>query len=848
MSPPRLLRVSPSLLLSAVIGLGALCGVSRGAAASQLPGWQPDGSILLPNQWSLKPAGRETPLGDFPLNLAVHPDGRYAAVLHCGWGPHEVRIIDLRTRRAVSQAAISESFYGLSWSADGSALFVSGAGAEVVHAFAFADGYLSARHEVRVRPAEERGVPAGITPARDGRSLFVCELWGQRVTRVALHQGAPTWERTFAAAPSSRKTSPEEGRVLGDAASEAPFPYACVRDDDRDRLYVSLWAQSTVLVLDARTGADLARWPVGPHPNEMVLSRDGRLFVAEANDNTVSVIDVDTGRPLERLSASLYPGAPPGSMPNSLALSPDGEVLFVANANNNNIAVFDVEERGRARSLGFIPVGWFPTSVRVTPDGRTLLVVNGKGATSAPNPRGPRPYTPSPRNLDEYIAGLFKGTLSLIDLPTGKDREAQFGAWSRTAKACSPLAETDAPRGERPTHSPIPARIGDASPIRHVIYIIRENRTYDQILGDLGKGRGDPHLCLFPEAVTPNAHALAREFVLLDNVYADGEVSADGHEWSMGAYATDFVEKTWPLSYGHDSSKKHNYPAEGAYPIATPAGGYLWDRAAAAGVSYRNYGEFCATPSKPGPIQAIASLPALVGHIDQGYRAWDLDYPDAKRAERFIAELHRFEREGDMPRLQILHLGNDHTQGTRTGKPTPTAMVAENDFALGRLVEAVSRSRFWADTAIFVIQDDAQNGADHIDAHRMPAFVLGAWVKRGAIDSTMYSTNSVLRTIELILGLQPMSQYDAAAMPMWQAFADQPDPTPYAAREARVDLNTKNPALAWGAKESRRMDFSAPDRADDLRLNEIVWRSVRGAGSPMPSPIRAAFLKVADAD
>ena len=837
-----MILVLPPSRLVLVFGL-LLAVASRATPPAQLPGWQPDGSVLLPNQWSLKPAGRQVPVGDFPLNLALHRDGRHAAVLHCGWGQHEVRIVEVKTGRAVSQVALEEAFYGLAWSGDGRTLFVSGAGAEVVHAFDFADGYLSARRELRTRPVKERGVPAGIAVSGEGRSLFVCEVWGQRVSRLAVADGAPVWSRSLGPRPSTRRMSHEENRVEADASAAAPFPYACVLDEERGRLYVSLWAQSAVLVLDASTGTEIARWSVGPHPNEMVLARDGRLYVAEANHNTVSVIDVVAGRVLERLSASLYPDAPPGSMPNALALSPDGELLFVANATNNNVAVFDVEKRGQARSLGYIPVGWFPTSVRVSSDGRTLLVANGKGAASAPNPRGPYPGSPAPRNLEEYIGGLFKGTLSIIDLPEEKDREARFGAWARTAKACSPLPESGRPRGERPAGSPIPAKVGDPSPIRNVIYVVRENRTYDQVLGDLEKGRGDPRLCLFGEQVTPNAHALAREFVLLDNLYADGEVSADGHEWTMGAYATDFVEKSWPLSYGHNASRKYDYPSEGAYQIATPAGGYLWDRAAAAGVSYRSYGEFCFTPTKPGAVQSIASLPSLVGHIDEQYRAWDMDYPDVKRAERFISELRRFERDGGMPRLQVLRLGNDHTQGTRAGKVTPTAMVAENDLALGLIVEAVSRSRFWNDTAIFVLEDDTQNGADHIDAHRMPGFVLGAWVKRGGIDSTMYSTSSMLRTIELILGLQPMSQYDAAAMPMWNAFSDLPDPAPYIARPAQIDLNARNAALAWGGAESERMDFSAPDRADDIRLNEIVWRSVRGADSPMPAPIRAAFFK-----
>jgi hypothetical protein len=671
-------------------------------------------------------------------------------------------------------------------------------------------------------------------------------VWGQRVLKIATGDGAPVWARTFAPPQGARQMAPDENRTVTDPSRVAPFPYACVVDERLGRLYVSSWAQSAVLVLEAATGADVAVWPVGPHPNEMLLAADGRLFVAEANHNTVSVIDTATGRVIERLVAALFPDAPPGSMPNSLALTPDGDLLFVANAANNNVAVFDVRERGRARSLGFIPAGWFPTSVRVSRDGRTLLIANGKGAASAPNPRGPYPGSPVPSNLQQYIGGLFHGTISLVDLPAQPNRAAQFGAWSKIAFSCSPLLAEAAPRGVRPPRSPIPAQVGDPSPIKHVIYVVRENRTYDQVLGDLEKGRGDPRLCLFPERVTPNAHALAREFGVLDNFYADGEVSADGHEWTMGAFATDFVEKSWPLSYGHNGNKKYDYPAEGSYPIATPANGYLWNRAAEAGVSYRSYGEFCFTPKEPSAVQSIAALPVLVGHIDEHYRAWDMDYPDVKRADRFIAELQRYERAGGMPRLQVLRLGNDHTQGTRVGKATPTAMVADNDLALGRIVEAVSRSKYWGDTAIFVLEDDAQNGPDHVDAHRMPGFVISAWSKRGAVDSTLYSTTSMLRTIELILGLKPMSQFDAAAMPMWAAFADAPDLAPYAARPAQVDLGAVSSKLAWGGRESQRMDFSEPDKADDILLNEIVWRSVRGADSPMPAPVRAAFYKSHD--
>jgi 6-phosphogluconolactonase (cycloisomerase 2 family) len=826
--------------------LGAAWTIWVGAVAAKpaamLPGLQLDGSVLLPNQWSLRPAGRQIPMGDFPVNIALHPGGVFAALLHSGWGQHEVRVVNLKSGQPVSQVALAEAFYGLAWSADGKTLFASGAGNEVVHVFAFADGFLSAHRELPLRPAEETGVPAGLAVAVDGAALYVAELWGQRVEKISTTDGHALWTRQLASAQHSAISMPEEERLKAGYDPEAPYPYTCVADEKHGRVFVSLWAASTVLVLDASTGAEVARWKVGAHPNEMVLASDGRLFVAESNFNSVSIIDTASGRITETLTAALFPNSPPGTMPNSVALTPDEKTLFVANANNNDIAVFDVATVGRAQSLGFIPVGWFPTSVRVARDGRTLIVANGKGITSAANPRGPFPTDTRPKNLTEYIGTFLQGTLSLIPLPEEKNRATQLGAWTKTAFACSPLDAAASPRGTRPEGSPIPAKIGDASPIKHVIYVIRENRTYDQMLGDMPEGNGAPALCLFGENVTPNAHALSREFVLLDNFFADGEVSADGHEWTMGAYATDFVEKIWPFNYGHKESEKWDYPSEGRYPLASPANGYLWNRAAEAGVSYRSYGEFCRVERR-GPIQAEPALPILADHIDPQYRPFDLRYPDVKRAERLIAELRRYETEGDMPRLQVVRLGNDHTEATRVGSRTPTAMVADNDLALGQIVEAVTHSKFWADTAIFILEDDAQNGPDHVDAHRMPALVISQWTKRHAVDSTLYSTTSMLRTIELILGLQPMSQFDAAALPLWNVFTSQPDTTPFAARPAQVDLEAVNAKLAWGARESEKMDFTEPDRVDDIVLNEIVWRSVRGPDSPMPAPVRAAFFK-----
>ncbi|MBX6314978.1 MAG: phosphoesterase, partial [Isosphaeraceae bacterium] len=386
---------------------------------------------------------------------------------------------------------------------------------------------------------------------------------------------------------------------------------------------------------------------------------------------------------------------------------------------------------------------------------------------------------------------------------------------------------------------PIPRKVGDPSPIKYCVYIIKENRTYDQVFGDIPEGNGEPAICLFPEKVTPNHHALAKEFVLLDNFYVESEVSADGHEWSMGAYATDFVERTWPLGYRGD--RRVPYPSEGAFEIARPSGGYLWDRAAAKGISYRSYGEFIdngKTPNDP----STTKVKALQGHFDPKFRGFDMDYPDQKRADRFLEELAAFEEQGDLPRLIILRLPNDHTSGTSPGKPTPTAYLADNDLALGRVVEGLSKSRFWKQMAIFVVEDDAQNGSDHIDAHRTVALVVSPYIKRKSVDSTMYTTSSMLRTMELILGLDPMSQFDAAARPMYRSFTSEPDFTPYTHRPVNVDLNEKNTLTAWGAEKSRQLNLEIEDRADDLVFNEIIWKAVKGADSPMPPPVRAAFV------
>jgi Phosphoesterase family len=452
--------------------------------------------------------------------------------------------------------------------------------------------------------------------------------------------------------------------------------------------------------------------------------------------------------------------------------------------------------------------------------------------------------------LAAATGAMLQGSLSILPVPDAATLQAMtktvYGLTSLTsAGVLAPPTAAGA--------SPIPKKVGDPSPIKYVFYIIRENRTYDQILGDLERGNGDPNLCLFGEEVTPNAHAIAREFVVLDNFYVDAEVSYDGHAYSMGAYATDFVEKIWPTNYG---SRGARYLSEGGGKMRNPYGnvtapmhGYIWDACNRAGVSVRSYGEFADRGHEPedekdsGVGEVVATVPGLKGRVHPQYQPYDLRIPDNKRVDIWLGEFREFEKNGKLPRFSIIRLGNDHTAGTRVGYPTPRAMIAENDVATGRVVEAISNSVYWKESAIFILEDDAQNGPDHVDAHRSPAFIISPFTRRAAVDSTLYTTSGMLRTMELILGLPPMSQYDAAATPMYNAFQTTPVLTPFTLRPARIDIKEMNTANAWGAEASARMYLAEADLAPELELNEILWKSVRGAASPMPPPVRTAFIR-----
>jgi YVTN family beta-propeller protein len=646
----------------------------------------------------------------------------------------------------------------------------------------------------------------------DGRSLYVTRVFAMTLSQIDLSTGR------------LMKTLPLPAE-----------PYTAIVSADGRVVYVSLWGGAQVQAYSTRTMTLLDQWDTGEHPNAMVLSHDGRrLFVACGSAGAVWVFDTFSGVPLETISTTLYPEKPLTSTPNSLALSPDGKRLLVANADDNAVAVIDVSNPGRSFVEGMIPTGWYPTGAIFSRDGSQIFMLSGKGMAPASS------ATPIQRRL--------VGSVSAIATP---DRTT-LAEYTRRVVALSPYNDEIRLRpANAPLDSPIPREVGSASPIRHVFYIIRENRTYDQILGDVRQGNGDPRLTLFGRDVTPNAHAIAQNFVLFDNFYVDADVSYDGHAYSTAAYANDFIQKIWQAVYG---GRGGLYLAEGGgFPrnpfgnIAAPPGGYIWDYARRSHVTVRSYGEFVDhVKSDQGDVKAFASVPGLVGSVAPAFAGFDLSITDNARVDNWLNEFRDYERNANLPGLSILHLGNDHTYGTTPGMPTPRAMLADNDYALGRVVDAISHSAYWKDSAIFVVEDDAQSGPDHVDSHRSVLLVASPFAKRGTVDHTFYTTSGVLRTMELILGIEPMSQFDASATPLYAAFQPTPSLAAYGRIVPGVSMVDTNPPNAPGAARSLRMDFSDADRTPEEPLNEIVWQSVKGEHSPMPPPRRSVFVRPAD--
>ena len=773
--------------------------------------------MMLPNGWSISPAGKSVPLGDLPLHIVQSHHKKWFAVTNNGQSTHSLELIDARRGVKIDSLAIPKAWYGLAFDSDDQHLYASGGHDNMVRRYRVTDGKLSALDSfVLGRPWPEQIGTAGLAVddvtmkrlyvvSKESMSLYVFDLTDRRLLQTIPLQ--------------------TQG-------------YACLLSPDRSTLYVSLWGEKRVALFDTRTLALRLTIDVGDHPNELLLdTRAERLFVANAQDNSVSIIDTRTGKVTETLSAALYPESPSGSTSNGLALSEDEKTLYIANADNNCVAVFDVSTLGKSRSKGFIPTGWYPTNLAVY--NRQLFVLNGKGMQSYANPYGPNPANRKqvvvdhkgdtlPQPAVQYIGSLFQGSLSRIPEPS----TAQLDLFTKVVYRNTPYRKSREMVAEGMAGNPIPRKVGDPSPIKYVFYIIKENRTYDQVLSDVKGGNGDTSLLLFGDSVTPNQHKMAREFVLLDNFYVDSEVSADGHNWSMGAYANDYVEKNWPASYG---SKGGTHGTSGTLKIGNNRDGFIWDNCAKHGVSFRNYGCFVEGPRGQKP-----RIPILGGHTAL-FPIYTLQVMDTTRFGYWKRDFDSLVSINQLPRFHSIRMGNDHTEGMRAGRPTPYAHVADNDLAVGLFLEHLSQSPVWKESVVFILEDDAQNGPDHVDAHRSTAYVAGPFVKRGFVDHTMYTTSGMLRTMELILGLPPMTQFDAAATPMWRSFTPKPDYTMFRHVPARVNLKEVNPSNTPLALLSEAFNWDEEDEVPDLLFNEILWSGLKR--KPSPAPQRAAFLR-----
>jgi len=772
--------------------------------------------ITLPNGWSLTPVGRNLSLGDLPLNMAVSSSGKYLAVTCNGQSTQSLHLIDPKKEKILDSVDIAKSWLGLKFSADEKFLYASGGNDNWIARYAVRSNKLVLVGKIKLgKPWPEKISPAGLDIDDARQLLYVVTKENNSLYIINLKTNGVI-------------------KKIGMAGEG----YTCRLSGNKKELYISCWGCGKILIFDTKLRRFAGEISVGDHPNDICLAKKNKyFFVANANDNSVSVIDIQKRKVLETLDAALYPGSPSGSTTNALGLSADEKTLYVANADNNCLAVFDVSKPGNSQSKGFIPVGWYPTAIKVI--GKKVFVTNGKGFSSMANPLGPNPierrqktkYQQGDTNKQEevqYIGGLFKGSLSIFEEPDKKS----LGIYSELVYQNTPYNKSKELEAEGEAGNPVPLKVGSGSPIKYVFYIIKENRTYDQVLSDVKGGNGDTSLLLFGEHVTPNLHALAREFVLLDNFYCDAEVSADGHNWSMGAYATDYLEKTWPTSYG---DRGGNYDGEGNRAIANNKSGFIWDHCKSAGISYRTYGEF-ADEYKP-------NIPVLQEHYCRYYTGWDLEVRDTVRVSQWKKDFDSLLAINALPRLNTLRFGNDHTEGLSKGRPTPFAHVADNDLAVGEFIAYLSKSAAWKESVVFILEDDAQNGPDHVDAHRSTAYVAGGYVKRHFVDHSMYSTTSMLRTIELILGIGPMSQYDAAAKPMWRCFSSSPDTTAFQSLPANIDFTEINMASDELSKASARFDFSGEDRIPENQFNEVLWKGIKGVHALVPAPKRAAFVK-----
>jgi YVTN family beta-propeller protein len=839
--------------------------------------------VVLPVSQILTPAGKQIELpGLRPQALALSPDGRLLitagkthelVVVHPSTGAIRQRvplpsdqaepapdIVSTHILEPDKEAQVS--FTGLIFSRDGSRIFLSNVNGSI-KVFAVAqDGKVRGLYSIALPHTglaqRKADIPSGLALSPDGRRLYVALNLSNRLLELDAATGKQlrffdTGVAPFDVVLAGRKVyvSNWGGRRPGTNSVTGPAGRGTLVRVDPVRYIAN---EGSVSVIDLESGRLTNEILVGLHSSALALAPNQRhLLVANAGSDTVSVVDTRSDKVVETISLRWQPNDYFGASPNALAFDPAGKTLYVCNGTQNAVAVISFQP-GRSKLRGLIPTGWFPGAVVYDPRRTLLAVANIKGIGSG------RRTAPDARR--KFNSHQHFGTLSLVPVPS-RDQLVQH---TRTVLAnCrrEMIEAAQSPARPKQPPRPVPERAGEPSVFKHVVYIIKENRTYDQVLGDLPEGNGDPGLCVFGERITPNQHKIAREFVLLDNTYCSGILSADGHQWATTAFATDYMEKSFA---GFPRSYPDGMDDDDVDALAYSPGGFIWDNALEHGKTVRDYGEFAIgitgwkeTRRKPAPgfidfyrdfvdqtgltiAQSRPAIESLRPYLNTNTIGWDMKVPDVHRAAQFIKELHEFEQAGTMPNLAIICLPNNHTSGTKEGAPTPAAHVADNDLAFGQIVEAISHSRFWKETCIFAIEDDPQDGWDHVSGYRTTAFVISPYTKRHAVVKTQYNQPGMLRTIELILGLPPMNRMDAAATPMFDCFNGAPDFTPFNAVPNNIPLDQLNPkpqAIADPvqrryAQLSAKLPLERVDQCPEELLNRILWHAQKGSSAPFP--------------
>ena len=811
-------------------------------------GEQPDGSVLVPTNQLLRPAGYQVYLPGRPVDLILTRDEKHLLVKNKS-DLDLIRISDRMVLQSLPFTQSGASFTGICLSPDGRYVYVTDARDRICIAEMDLNNVLRWLDPI-ILPGPAAGgsaAPGGLTLNPKSNEIYVTLSRNNSLGIVSLKDRSIT-EIPVGVAPYTVLCCSGIKAYVTNWGGRQPVEGEPVYNSSGSNVLVDpetgIADNGAVSVVDLESRVQTGIIEVGLHPCGMVLSPDHTLlYVACANSDVVSVINTETDRVVETISVHNTEKLPFGSSPNALTISPDGKYLYVANGTENAVCVIRTGEPHKV--IGYIPAGWYPGAVVLNKEGSVLYVANIKG-TGSRNQRTDR---------EGYNSHDHLGTVSIIPLEGKRDLQKMTETVTLNNSWIDKYRKSSE-KGRKKIMVPVPTLPDQISHFRHVVYIIKENRTYDQVFGDIPEGNGDTSLVQFGYEVTPNHHLLARTFVLLDNFYCSGILSADGHQWTDEAYVTDYLEK----SFGGFT---RSYPYDGDDAIAYASSGFIWDNVLKHGLTFRDYGEFVKAEIDPPDaafseiyqdyldgtnkirIRARANLEQLTPYLCPTYVGFPNSVPDVYRASEFMKELKEFEKNDNFPNFIIMLLPNDHTSGTRPGLPTPRAAVADNDLALGQIVEAISGSKFWKETCILVTEDDPQAGLDHVDGHRTVGLVISPYTRRGEVISTYYSQINMVRTIENILGLPPMNQLDLNAEPMLDCFTEKPDFSPYKAVINNIPLDELNPPLnalagdqLYWAEKSMEQDLEDVDRIDEDTFNRIIWHSVKGYDTPYPKLIR----------